>query len=179
MKRYGVWTAAALALTVIGAAPARAQEPSKVGLTMSSGSTVGVLIPVGAKAAIRPSLAFARSTTDYDGDMFIADEASSTTIVPGASVLFYLRSWENTRLYLSPQYSYARNTSSADDIETDPATSHTVNLMVGAQQQLGARFGVFAEAGLGWARHSASTPSSSTTSTSWGTRATVGGILFF
>lgn len=180
MRKYGLIAGVCAALT-LGASTASAQNASKIGLTMSSGSAIGVLVPIGDNAAIRPTLIVARTTSDYEGSQFIEDSISSTTFVPGASVLFYLKTWGDTRVYVSPQYSYQRTSSSRD--EDDPRGTHNAAFMIGGQHGLGDRFGVFAEAGLGWTRHksvSFAVPEpASVTTTNWSTRATVGGILFF
>lgn len=180
MKKSAI-VIAALALTVIGAAPARAQAPAKAGLTMSTGSSVGVVIPLGASVAVRPHVSFVRSATDYDGNTFVTDEATSTTIAPGVSLLFTAATWNDTKFYLSPQYTYARNTSTAGGEDFPAATSHMVSGMIGVQHTLGARFAVFAETGLAWSRNrsnSGFTGENTITGTSWSTRSTVGGVLF-
>lgn len=180
MRKYGLILGVCAAL-LAGASTASAQDTNKVGLTMSSGSSIGVLVPLGGNAAIRPTLIVSRTTSDYEGSQFIEDSISSTTLVPGASVLFYLKTWDDTRVYVSPQYSYQRTSSSRE--EDEPRGTHNAAFMVGAQHGLGARFGVFVEGGLGWTRNKgvsfATSEPSSVTTTSWTTRATVGGILFF
>jgi hypothetical protein len=180
MRKYGL-IAGVCAGLLVSASTASAQDTNKTGLTMSSGSSIGVLVPVGDNAAIRATLGFARATSDYVGSQFVDDSISTTTLIPGASVLFYLKSWDATRLYVSPQYSYSRVSSSSDN--ADARGSHSAAFMVGAQHSLGARFGVFAEGGLGWSRSKSTVSSqfdtSSITSSAWSTRATVGGILFF
>lgn len=180
MRNYGVLVAVCAALT-LGASTASAQDAAKVGLTMSSGSTIGLQFPVGEQAAIRATIGFSRSTSDYEGTQFIEESISTTTLGPGASVLFYLKSWDATRLYVSPQYTFSRlSTSRADD---EPRTGHSGAFMIGAQHGLSERFGVFAEGGLGWSRVKNSVTSqldsSSITNTTWSSRGVVGGILFF
>lgn len=180
MRKYGL-IAGVCAGLLLGASSASAQDTNKAGLTMSSGSTIGVLFPVSDKAAVRATLGFLRTTADYEGSAFIEDSITTTTFVPGASVLLYVRSWDTTRLYVSPQYTYSRLSSSSANASSNG--QHNAAFMVGAQHSLGARFGMFAEAGLGWS-HSETASSSQLataliTSNTWGTRATVGGILFF
>jgi hypothetical protein len=179
MRKYGMF-AAVCAVMALGASTAWAQSSAKVGLTMSSGSAIGIHVPIGDRAAVRPTLAFSRSTSDYVGSQFIDGSITSTTLAPGISVLFHVKSWDATRLYVSPQYTYTRLTSSSLD---GAHGSHGGAFMVGAQHGLGARFGVYAEGGIGWS-HSKNTTSTQLTSSSittnaWSTRATVGGILFF
>lgn len=179
MRRFGVITAA-FTLMMTGASVAAAQDAPKAGLTLATGATVGVHVPVGDRAAIRLELGFGRSTTEYEGSQFINDSITSTTLAPGVSGVFYVKSWEATRLYLSPQYSYARGTTSLND---DVNASHALAGMIGAEHRFGSRFAMYAEAGLGWSRSktelSGGSPASSTTNTAFGTRSAVGGILFF
>ena len=180
MRKFGL-IAGVCAVLTLTASTAAAQDTTRTGLTMSSGSLIGVLMPVGDKAAVRATLGLARTTTDYDGSQFIQDSITTTSLIPGASVLFYVKSWDATRLYVSPQYSYARVSSNVDG--DDPRGSHNGAFMVGVQHGLGARFGVFAESGLSWSQSktmsSTMFETSSITSNTWSTRATVGGILFF
>lgn len=181
MRNYrGVCAAAAVALLVLGVAPAAAQDAGDVGLLMTSGSSVGVSIQAGESVAIRPSISFSRSTSEFGG---IADgEVTSTGWAPGVSVVFYVKSWEGTRLYVSPQWTYSRSTSSEEGSSIElKSTGHSLSAMVGAQHNLGSRFAVFGEVGLG--RMSAESEPSvgivNNKATNWSTRSTIGGILFF
>lgn len=177
MRQFGI-VALAFAMLVIGASKAAAQDARKAGITMSTGSSVGVYIPLGDNAAIQPGIDFGRSTSDYEGSQFINDSITTTTWAPGVSLLFFVKSWDATRLYVSPQYTYARNSSDLDDDE--PRSAHSAAGMIGAQHRFGSRFAMFAETGLSWGRSKSTTgPTSSVTSTAWSTRSTVGGILFF
>lgn len=178
MRTYGILTAVCAVLT-LGAATASAQDSAKTGLTMSSNSAIGILVPLGDKAAVRPHLRISRSTSDYEGSQFIHDSASSTTLVPGADVLFFLKSWDTTRLYVSPQYTYSRSSASRDGEDDEPEATHGGAFMVGVQHGLGARFGVYVEGGLNWTRNKSQSGLSSVTTNVWSSRATVGGILFF
>ncbi len=180
MRQFGT-VALACALVIIGASKAAAQEAPKVGVTMSTGTTVGLYVTASDHVAVRGQIGFNRNTSKYDGENFINESTTNTTWTPGASVLFFVRSFDATRIYVSPQYSYVRNTSSLSD--SARSTGHQLAGMVGAQHRLGARFAVFAEAGLGWSRTENSVTSaldtSKITSTSFGTRSALGGILFF
>jgi hypothetical protein len=180
MKKYAVVCAAVgLALTMIGVAPAAAQETGTVGLVMTSGSTVGLTISASDNVAIRPSVSFIRSSADTGG---LADgERTTTGWAPGVSVLFYVKSWDATRLYLSPQWTYSRATSSDDGANESKSTGHVLAAMVGAQHNLGSRFAVFGETGL--ARSTAESTLDGfglgNKTTTWSTRSIVGAILFF
>ena len=178
MKTYVV-ACAAVALATIGVAPAAAQETGSVGLVMMSGSSVGLTIQATDTIAIRPSVAFQRSTSDNGGP---ADADRTTTgWAPDVSVLFYVKSWDATRLYLSPQWTYTRVTSSDDGANESKSTGHSLSAMLGAQHNLGSRFAVFGETGLARSTAKASVGGFAVgaKNTSWTTRSTIGGILFF
>ena len=168
-------------MLTIGASTASAQDAAKVGLTLSSGSTIGLHVPLGDRAAIRPTLGFSRTTSDYIGSSFVEGSITSTVLAPGASVIFYLKSLDATRLYFSPQYTYSRLSASNDD--DSPRAGHNGAFMIGAQHGLGSRFGVYAEGGIGWSYSknivNTQLTDSSIKTRSWSTRATVGGMLFF
>ena len=178
MKTYVVACAAA-ALAVIGVTPAAAQETGSVGLVMMSGSSVGLTIQAADNIAIRPTVAFQRATSDNGGPA--DEERTSTGWAPGASVLFFVKSWDATRLYVSPQWTYARVTNSDDSANESKSTGHSLAAMIGAQHNLGSRFAVFGETGLSRSTTKASVGGFDVggKTTSWTTRSTVGGILFF
>lgn len=181
MKKTCGILAAMVAVFVIGASTASAQDSPKAGITMSTGSSIGVYIPIGDAAALRPTVGFSRSQSDYDGVTFANEELTTTSLTVGASVLFYVKSWDATRLYLSPQYSFARAKSSGNDDRA--STGHALAAMIGAEHTFGSRFGVFAESGFGWSRSrnplSSQLDESSITTTVLNTRATIGAVLFF
>ena len=111
-KTCGVVAVAVVAL-MVGGSSASAQDTPKAGITLSSGSAVGGYIPIGDAAALRPQIGFTRNHADYEGGNFVQDEITSTSLTASAAVLFYVKSWDATRLYVSPQYSFARNSSSS------------------------------------------------------------------
>jgi hypothetical protein len=179
MKKYVIGgMAVAVALTVIGVTPAAAQDSGTVGLVMMSGSSVGLTIQATDSVAIRPSVAFLRATADNGG---LADgDRTSTGWAPGVSALFYVKSWEATRLYVSPQWTYSRTTSSDGGANESKTTGHSLSAMVGAQHNLGKRFAVFGESGLVRATTKSRVGSAVFgKGTNWSTRSTIGAILFF
>jgi hypothetical protein len=179
-KIFGVCVAAAAAVTVIGASPALAQDAPKVGLVFGKNSQLGVHIPLGDSVAIRPAVAWIKTTAEYEGSMFVSDDVSSRTWVPSVDLLFYLKTWDNTRVYVSPQYLYTRSTQSSSEFDDNTDDAHTFRGMFGAQHTLGSRFAVFGEAGIEHSRRSTGvTVGSSTTSRAWNTRTTFGGMFMF
>lgn len=178
-KIFGVCMASAAAVMILGVTPVMAQDASRVGLVFGKGSQVGVHIPVGDSVAIRPAVAWIKTSVEYEGAMFVANEASNRTLVPSVDLLFYLKAWDNTRVYLSPQYLYTRSTRTTDG-EDETNDSHTFRAMIGVQQSVGSRFAVFGEAGLEHDRWSSEGLSlSSTTNRAWSTRTTFGGMFMF
>ena len=118
MPKYR-WITGVCVVLMLGASTASAQDASAAGLTLSS-NAIGIHVPAGDRAAIRPTLGFSRNTSDYEGSQFIEDSITTTTLVPGVAVLLYLKSWDDTRLYVSPQYTYSRLSSNIDG--TNPGT---------------------------------------------------------
>jgi hypothetical protein len=176
-----------LSLLALGATPAAAQDRGKVGITMGFPASIGVLWRASDKVAIRPELALSGNSSESTSSSF-ESEANGWTIATGASILFYLNTYDNLRTYFTPRFTYSRlsTTSELDGPFTDPTTKTTGNSVgatgsFGAEYSLGNKFAVFGEAGFGFSR--ASTTSSSTTAAkvtgnSWGTRAGVGVIFF-
>jgi hypothetical protein len=165
--------AAALTLTTIAVVPALAQEPGNVGLTMTSGSVVGITIEANRWLSIRPEVVFSRATIEASG---ASNDLTTTFWGPGLSLLFHVKSWDATRLYLAPEWSYTRATTSSSDTKS---TGHSLFAMVGAQHQITNRFAAFGEAGLGRSTAKSEGQFSSNSSRTWKTRSVVGVILFF
>jgi hypothetical protein len=175
MKRIVV----SVVLTIIcalAATPAFAQAPSKVGLTLGYPASVGLLIPVGGNVTLRPELAFSRTTAEFDGQFVIDDERTSTTFGTGLSALFYVKSWNDLRAYVSPRVNYVRSSADDDAVGTSWAASGSF----GAHYALSDRFSVFGEVGLGWSRSKSDGSSLSTSrTTTWSTRSALGAAIFF
>jgi hypothetical protein len=163
------------------AAPAFAQQPSKVGLTLGYPQSVGLVIPVTDNVTLRPEMAFSRSSTEFEGPFVIDDSRTSTTFGAGISALFYVSSWNDLRAYVSPRFLYSR-ASSDDDAK---GTAYSVTGSFGAQYSLSDRFAVFGEVGLGWSRSESESFSSVTTiratnrTTTWSTRSALGAAIYF
>lgn len=179
MKTYLAGCATAALVMGLSVTPAAAQETGSVGLLMGSGSTVGLTIQVTDKVAIRPSVGFVRSKSDSGG---LADgERTTTGWAPGVDVTFKMKSWDATHLYLSPQWTYTRATASDDGANETTTTGHDFAGMVGVLHNLGTRFAVYGEAGLGRSTSKATFLEGVVGGkmTSWSTRSAIGAILFF
>lgn len=167
--------AGTIVLTTIAVMPAMAQEPGRVGLLMTSDSNVGLRIEATERVAIRPEVGFIRTTSDSLGG-----ERTTTSWSPGLSLLFELKSWDRTGLYLAPRWTYSRTTTGdSPNTGSAKAAGHAVSAMIGAQHNITDRFGVFGEVGVG--RTSSKTESQFSTARAhyWSTRSAVGAILFF
>jgi len=121
----------------------------------------------------------------------------------GLSGLLYLSKGDALRTYVSPRFGYSRTSSTTDlgiyypiayspvpPIAGGPTTTTTSSYAaagsIGAQYELGKRFGVFGELGLSYSHSGDRSPSSispffQSDQTSWslGVRSGVGVILFF
>lgn len=171
-----------IALWCLSAANARAQDKGDVGLAISVPAAIGVIWHPSDSRAIRPDIAFGLTETDGEGTI---PDISSRNIALGVSALFYTHRWDELRTYLSPRFTYSHATtsiSSAATVGDSILSSWGLGGSIGAQYSLGSRFGVFAEAGLLYSSQRSETPSvGAVDRTTWtfGSRAAVGGILYF
>ena len=176
-----------LAILLLGATHAAAQDKDKVGVVMGYPASVGVIFPVTGKIAVRPELSLSGASSSATGSAFVFD-VDGWTVGAGVSALFYLRTYDHLRTYFTPRvvYSHSSNTSSTSSLisssSTTTANGITVTGSVGAQYGLGDRFGVFGEVGFGGGHSTtkgAILTTTRSTSNSWGLRSGVGVILYF
>jgi hypothetical protein len=190
-------------LTAASPALVCAQDTHTVGVTMGYPASFGVLWHASKKVAIRPEISFAGSSTESTTSLpssqtslpSISSEGDGWSIGTGVSALFYLRTYEHLRTYVSPRFTYAyTSVSTSSNVpnatgalisgkQTGKGASGTGSF--GAQYMLGDRFSVFGEVGFGFSHSTSSSSSSSTTSTAtkgssnaWGTRAGVGVVFY-
>jgi len=169
--------------------PAVAQEKGKAGVTMGFPGSVGLLWHVTEDIAVRPEFSFAWSSSEAG-----TGASDGSTVSTGASVLFYLRKWDDLATYVSPRYAFGRTTSTSDSDfagESERTSrSHLISGSFGAQYWLGQRFSAFGEVGLAYTRGTSETdidlppglpPSLLTdvTSSSFATRSAVGVVFYF
>ena len=178
------------ALVTCVPAIAGAQDTRKVGITMAYPAAVGVLWHVSPKVAIRPELSFAGTSTDTTSSS-IASDSSGWAIGTGVSALFYLKTYEHLRTYVTPRFTYSHTstTSTLSSLLPGVTTSKSEQTndstgiagLFGAQYMLGDRFSLFGEVGFGYA-HGSTTSSTATstkiTSNGWGTRAGIGVVFY-
>jgi hypothetical protein len=147
-------------ILAVGAADATAQETQKIGLTIGTPSSVGILWRVSDKLALRPDFSFSRVSDDDEGlseSLGGADSRSSGSSWQtgiGLSALLYLDSQAGLRTYFAPRLAYLRSSGSFSGIVSafeTTSSSYQASGSFGAEYELGARFGLFGEAGISYA----------------------------
>lgn len=184
------------ALVGLLAAPAAAQAPDGVGVTMGYPSGLGVLWHLSDRFALRPEISVARGSSETTSTSVIFGGTQSTTTefrdwntTAGLSVLITLRDDDRLRLYAAPRLAYSRGdvdrqspTPSFAGLETSTDAIQT-SVSAGAHYQLHRRFAVFGELGLHYGRQTLEsrfdTANSKTTSWSTGVRSAIGAVLYF
>jgi hypothetical protein len=171
-----------MALWCLSTTSAWGQDKGDVGLAISVPAAVGVIWHPSGSVAIRPDITFSLTETDGEG---ILPDISSRSLGLGVSALFYTHRWDELRTYFSPRFTYSHATTSisgAASVGDSVLSSWGVAGSIGAQYSLGTRFGVFAEAGLLYSSQRSETQSlGAVDRTTWtfGSRAAVGGLLYF
>jgi hypothetical protein len=191
MLRYSVYPLALIVL--VGAGTARAQDKPKVGLVMGYPASFGVLWHATDGVAVRPEITLSLTSGESTATgSAVVSTSSSWSIGVGASALFYVTNHDGLRTYISPRFTYSRNSA-----ETQPgpgssaaenwSNTYAVAGSFGAEYALVRRFGAFGEVGISYARQSggyrpSSQPGvlgSTGTSNSVGARGAVGVVFYF
>lgn len=170
----------ALVVIVASARSSSAQEAGRVGLTMAFPASVGIIWQATDALALRPDFTFSQS-----GGSSLSSGSSTGSV--GISALWYVRSWDNLRTYVSPRFSYLRSSISSQGTPSfSPTTSVSgVSGSFGAEYRLHPHFALFAETGIVYSHsHTDGTTSVpgltfDTATHTWGTRAGVGAIVYF
>jgi hypothetical protein len=182
---------AGIMVAVFGIGTADAQESGRVGLVMGYPASLGVQWHVSDRVAFRPDVSLLRSSGDSTSPgSAIGSTSTSWSAGVGVSVVLYLGTWEGLRTYVSPRFSFARNSSSAGPAggtrSDNWSNTYTAAGSWGAQYALGRRFSVFGEVGLSYARQTSSFTSSlpnvlgtDATASTVSTRSAVGAIVYF
>jgi hypothetical protein len=79
------------------ATAARAQDNPKLGITMETPSTVGVIWHISNSIAIQPEIGFSKGSSE--GERSNTDQSGLFT---GVGVRVYVHTWDNLRAYVSP-----------------------------------------------------------------------------
>jgi hypothetical protein len=175
----------AVGLLLAASGTAIAQGAGKTGVTMGYPASIGIVWHATDKVAIRPELSLSGDSAETSGSSFETD-SDALSLETGASVLFYLHTYEHLKTYFSPRFTYSRTrttfTSSGVTTASSKGTSTSTGVAgsFGAQYALGDKFSVFGEVGFGVSHQNgtSSTSSNKATGNSWATRAGVGVIFY-
>jgi hypothetical protein len=152
-------TLCAFAVGFAHAPAAFAQEGGQVGVTMGYPQSIGLVIHMTDRMAVRPEFNFRHSSNDDDSFL-----NSSTTLGVGIAGLFYLTKLDALRTYGSGRYTYAQTSSTLNprilaaatfpvgrvpDLEATTST-WGVSGSFGAQYALHRRFSIFGEVGVSY-----------------------------
>lgn len=186
------WLTLAVLLTSVCAGRAGAQEGGQVGVAMGYPASVGVTWHASDRIAIRPEVNVSFSSGDSAASTgSVVTTSSATTVGVGVSGLFYVAGKDELQMYISPRFTYGRNSSST---ESAPGGSRSENTSdnyslagsFGAQYALGKRFAVFGEVGVVYAWQTSSFSSTAanvigneSTGRSVSTRTAAGVIVYF
>jgi opacity protein-like surface antigen len=175
-----------VAALVVAPAVAAAQDTKKVGMTIAYPASVGLLWHASDKVAIRPDFSFGGSSSETETPGFSLG-SDGWNVNVGISALFYLRTYDRLRTYVTPRFSYGHSSTTSDASDLIDAVRTTTSNIVGgsgsfgAQYGLGDRFSLFGE--IGFAFTHATTESTVVvtegTSNNWGLRSGIGVVVYF
>ena len=185
--------AATVILVLLVAFRADAQEVRHTGITMGYPESIGLVVQVSERFAVRPELTVNRRTSEASFPIAVfpietlpIGTLTSDTWAVGAgfSGLFYVQRWDKLRAYLSPRYSYSRSSGTSGDsifgqASKTTSSTHAVFGFIGAEYALHERFSVFGEVGGGYMRGKTSGAATRLLSNAWGTRTGAGVTFYF
>src|SRR5215831_3239443 len=111
-----------IAVGLLAAGSARAQDVPRVGITMGFPAAVGVIWNVADRLALRPELTLGGSSSSSDSTIasILGLDTGSTgdgfDVGVGLSALIYVGRWDALRTYVSPRFSYSHLTNSATSV---------------------------------------------------------------
>jgi hypothetical protein len=160
------------------------QERPGTGLVTGYPGAVGIIWHVSDRVAIRPDFSFSWSSTNLPGVSQSTYKNSRYGF--GVNGLFYVRTIDNLRFYVSPRVSYTRvRSTSGSSGPTSTATGVHPSGLFGAQYSLHRRFAVYGEAGAGYSRLTSKSEGSQFSTAfeqkghAWATVTAVGVIVYF
>jgi hypothetical protein len=171
-----------------------AQERPRTGIVMGYPASFGLLWHANDRVAIRPEVAFTRTSTGGENSQAILGSSTlmetSTSFwstSAGVSGLFYMTPADALQTYVSPRFLYGRTNShsstagTAGDV-TVTGSTYFASGSFGAEYLLGRRFAVFGEIGVGLTRTNLTSDVGSihedSHSTSIATRSGVGVVFY-
>ena len=171
-------------MTAVGTA--WAQDGGRIGLTIGYPADVGVICRLSDWLSIRPEISLSRTSLSQDGALAgvaIDSHVTTTQLRPAVSLLVHLRRWDNVQTYLVPSIEWDHTgMSSSLPAPTTGVTSATTlsgSGGLGVQFVPARHFGAFGEVGISYSHSKTSLLGVASTTSSLGTRAGVGVILFF
>lgn len=172
-----------VAVILLGASKAVAQERGQVGLTMGYPTEIGVVWHAADRVGIKGTFTFALSSSEFDADGFLPERETHTDSVGlGITGLLYFSRKENVSTYFSPRFAYATTTAKVSSLDVrSESSTYSFAGSLGAQYSPSRRFSVFGELGLNYSSGTTESASSLTNSTSsaFGVRSAAGIILYF
>jgi hypothetical protein len=163
---------AALA-TLVVASPLAAQDESisrRPALVIAGPSTVGLLLPLTARLALRPDLAITRTTFSVSGS-----ETKFVNLSVGLGLLVRLREFDGMHTYVTPRVALSRSTfdnGSTSDLWFFDAA-------FGVSAPLATRLAIFGEVGPRVTYSDQSTPGATNRNTNLVARAALGATFTF
>lgn len=201
-----------LAMVIIAAVPAAAQDEPRLGVVAAYPGSVGLLWQVSDRFAIRGdgSFSWSKTTSEPENGGFVVvtptlppplqfegptTETSSRSATVGVSALIDVHRRDQLRLYVAPRAAIAFSKTTSRITSPIPpeferffpqlrerefeSSAPSFGFMFGASTKIGARFGVFGEAGLSYTRVKPDLAFTRVTARDIGTRGGVGAMLFF
>jgi hypothetical protein len=150
----------------------RAQEASRVGITIAYPEAVGLFWHVSDGFALRPDFSFKTGANE---------SITVLTTTVGVSAIVYVGKWDALRAYISPRFAFQRDSSSSrpEPSGAPPTTTYIGVGSFGVQYSLHPRCAVFGETGVSYT-HSSTTFEDVTAGVhTLGTRSGMGLIFYF
>jgi hypothetical protein len=161
----------AFAVGMMLVAPVQAQEQGQIGITMGYPASIGAMIHLTDRIAVRPDFRFTTLSDDS-----VLSETSSDSFGVGIGALFYLTKTDALRTYGAARFGYNRTTSESTltllnsvsspigsllppgyqiplperTIVSTTSAAKSVSGTFGAQYAVHRRFSVFGEVGVGY-----------------------------
>lgn len=146
--------------TILISIPLSAQEnelgKGKVGLTFPS---TGIIWHLSGRVALMPNAGYIYGWADSN-----LYSATNRSLGVGASLRFYAWEWKGIHLFVSPKYSFNRNSTTSDSAPPtgSPTTStsvgngHAITGAWGLQYPISSRVSIYGDYGVSWSRSTSS-----------------------
>jgi len=157
MKRFSALLFASLVLNCnLLQAQDKEMSKGKVGLTFP---TTGIIWHVSDRVAVLPNAGYSYSWGDT-----AYGSSTGWTLGAGVSLRVYAWEWKGLHLFLSPKYSYGRNSGTSDyapptgspSTSTSIGNSHLISGTWGLQYPISERISIYGDYGLAYSRATSS-----------------------